>query len=534
MLSILLTTMLSTACFDLEVGLYDELTPLFPDSKIQSLQNAFQCDSPRNTYVAVHLLLRGIEPGTPLKLSSNIEGDWYQLLTVPVEENTGTKSRTEQFNGEKNPDVIRRAPFDVYEVMRPISRTIVPEGDVAALRFEITVPKDAIIGSQTVKLKLQQNNDQVTSQFQVNIFPATVPASGANTLSYTNWFDLTKMATFHGIEPYSEDHWEVIDKYAALMKRGRQNAFWLSWPYFFSDALVLDKDKLKSYVDRFTEAGLWWIEGAPIAHRPNGDWSSPYLQLRIGKSETHSTQGLEDLASISRQMMGAIQEFGWEDRWIQHIADEPTDTNAKEYASVASAMHKYMPGIPLVEATMSQQLIGSVDIWCPQVQEFQANIGFFRERQKMGDQVWTYTCLIPGGKWLNRMIDMERLRQVYFGWAASKYDISGYLHWGLNQYQADPFTQSVVDHPAMPNTTNKLPAGDTHVVYPGDGEPWSGLRFEAHRIGLEDFELLSQLKERDATVHSAIINEVFRQYDEYETDVRQYRMTRSALLQALP
>jgi hypothetical protein len=342
------------------------------------------------------------------------------------------------------------------------------------------------------------------------------------------------MATFHGIEPYSEDHWKIIDKYGALMKRGRQNTFWLSWPYFFSDALVLDKHKLKSYVDRFTEAGLWWIEGAPIAHRPNGDWSSPYLQLRIGKSETHSTQGLKDLASISRQMMEAIQEFGWEDRWIQHIADEPTDTNAKEYAAVASTMHKYMRGIPLVEATMSQQLVGSVDIWCPQVQEFQANIDFFRERQKMGDQVWTYTCLIPGGKWLNRMIDMERLRQVYFGWAASKYDISGYLHWGLNQYHADPFTQSVVDHPAMPNTTNKLPAGDTHVIYPGDGEPWSGLRFEAHRIGLEDFELLSQLKEQDAALHSAIINEVFRQYDEYDTDVRQYRITRNALLQALP
>ena len=358
-------------------------------------------------------MVRGIEPTTPLKLSSNIEGDWYQLLTVPVEENTGTKSRTEQFNGEKNPDVIRRAPFDVYEVMRPISRTIVPEGDVAALRFEITVPKDAIIGSQTVKLKLQQNNDQVASQFQVNIFPATVPASGANTLSYTNWFDLTKMATFHEIEPYSDAHWSMIDKYASLMKRGRQNTFWLSWPYFFSDELVLDKEKLKAHVDRFTLAGLWWIEGAPISHRPNGDWSSPHLQLRLGNSLTNTKQGLENLQSVSTQMNDAIREFGWEERWLQHIADEPTDTNAKDYAAVADILHTTMPGIPLLEATMSRQLIGAVDIWCPQVQEFQANIDFFKERQKNGDQVWTYTCLIPGGKWLNRLIDMERLRQVY-------------------------------------------------------------------------------------------------------------------------
>ena len=342
------------------------------------------------------------------------------------------------------------------------------------------------------------------------------------------------MATFHALELSSEAHWDMVDQYAAMMQRGRQNVFWLQWPQFFSDDLVLDKMKLKAYVDRFTEAGLWWIEGAPITHRPNGDWSSPHLQLTVGKSQTHTPQGCKDLVSIAEQMMNAIDEFGWGDRWIQHIADEPTDTNAKAYAQVASIMHDSMPNIPIVEATMSRQLISSVDIWCPQVQEFQANIDFFKERQKMGDEVWTYTCLVPGGKWLNRLIDMDRLRQVYFGWAASKYEITGYLHWGLNQYQADPFTQSVVDHPAMPNTTNKLPAGDTHVLYPGDGGPWSGLRFEAHRIGLEDFELLSQLKVQDEVRRDAIIEDVFRQYDEYETDVLQYRRARSALLNALP
>ncbi|MDP7006167.1 MAG: hypothetical protein QF718_08170 [Phycisphaerales bacterium] len=34
MFSVILTSTLSTGCFDLQVGIYDELTPLFPDSKI--------------------------------------------------------------------------------------------------------------------------------------------------------------------------------------------------------------------------------------------------------------------------------------------------------------------------------------------------------------------------------------------------------------------------------------------------------------------------------------------------------------------
>ena len=534
MLTTLVTVLLSATLGEFEVGCFDELTPLYPDSTIKEGHDTFAIDSPRNAYAALHLLVKGVEHDIPLKLTSTIKGSWYQLVPVPVEENTGVKSRTEQYDGMRNPDVIRTAPFEIYEVMKPISTTYIPKSNTVALRFELAIPKNATVGMKQVKLQLTQNNKTVSCQFQLNIFPAIVPSSGQNTFSYTNWFDFNKMATFHGLVPGSEEHWNMVDAYAAMMKRGRQNTFWLRWKQFFSDALVLDKIKLKAYVDRFTKAGLWWIEGAPITHRPNGDWSSPHLQLTLGAKQTHTPQGLEDLKSIVKQMMGAIVEFGWENRWIQHIADEPTDTNAAAYAQVASLVHDSMPGIPIVEATMSRQLVGSVDIWCPQVQEFQANMRFFKERQKMGDKVWTYTCLVPGGKWLNRMIDMERLRQVYFGWAASSYGISGYLHWGLNQYQADPFTQSVVDHPAMPNTTNKLPAGDTHVIYPGIGGPWSGLRFEGHRIGLEDFELLTQLKEENKVLHDAIIKEVFKQYDEYDTDVLQYRKARSLLLKALP
>ena len=130
----------------------------------------------------------------------------------------------------------------------------------------------------------------------------------------------------------------------------------------------------------------------------------------------------------------------------------------------------------------------------------------------------------------NRLLDQERLRQVWIGWAAGKWDIDGFLHWGLNHYKADPFTQSVVDHPAMPDTTNKLPAGDTHVVYPGPDGPLSGLRFEAHRIGLEDHAMLEQVPASD---RMAIIEPVFRGFDDWEEDPAVYRAARVALMRAI-
>ena len=61
----------------------------------------------------------------------------------------------------------------------------------------------------------------------------------------------------------------------------------------------------------------------------------------------------------------------------------------------------------------------------------------------------------------------------------------------MNQYKADPFKHSVIKHPSpQASSNNFLPAGDTHVIYPGKNGPLSSLRFEAHRKGIEDYELL--------------------------------------------
>ena len=129
---------------------------------------------------------------------------------------------------------------------------------------------------------------------------------------------------------------------------------------------------------------------------------------------------------------------------------------------------------------------------------------------------------------------MEKLRQVYFGWGTAFYNTAGYLHWGLNQYNADPFAQSVVKHPspaAGPN--NYLPAGDTHIVYPGKKGPLSSIRFEAHRIGAEDYDLLQVLKTKDQDKFQRLVSHLFRSYTDYDLNIKRYRKTKRELLKSL-
>lgn len=542
-----------------QVGVADELTPAYPDTAFANARprtimgpvRSHTTQTARGMRTAIHvyvqadvgeevsLAVRTLD-GTALTPSVSIA----RLHAVPVEENTGLTSRTEQFEGVENPHVIRRAPFEVFDPIEPLmqvhSKNItlvqVEGGQDGGVAFRVTwTPEQA--GDQQLGIVVQAGEDREEFRWHAIVHDVELPPRRAWNFAYTNWFSPDEIASRHDLEAWSPAFWPMLRKYARLMADGGQDTFWLRWQDFFSQApggrWVLDHARLERYVRIFLDAGFHWIEGAPIAYRPNGDWSQDWLELRFGKMPATSQEGQQALRQVARQLRSAFRTNDWSRQWIQHIADEPTDVNAADYAKLAGMLRKELPGVAIVEATMTRELAGAVDIWCPQVHKYQQNRDFFLERQAAGDTVWTYTCLVPGGPWLNRLLDQERLRPVYIGWAGAKFGVQGFLHWGLNHYKCeDPLQTSVVDHPAQPNTTNKLPAGDTHIVYPGPHGPWSSTRFEAHRIGLEDLAMLNLLREHDPEAADQLIAQVFRGHDDWEASVVSYRATRAQLMVA--
>ena len=368
------------------------------------------------------------------------------------------------------------------------------------------------------------------------MYKTKIPPASFNTYKYTNWFSLDKIASYHNVEKWSESFWNIVHKYAVAMAEGRQNVFWIEIAQMFDDTdtsnPVLNAKRLKKYIQTFTKAGVYYMEFSPIAHRTQNDWSSKTLSSNFNeKMLVNSKEGYSYYEKIFKQLKKFIDKNHWQGRSLFHIADEPTDEIVKDYKIFVKHFKNYFFNAPILEATMTLKLSNVVNNWCPQVQEFQKHSDFFKKRKKQKDKIWVYTCLVPGGKWLNRLLDQHKLRQVYIGWSLARFDLEGYLHWGLNHYNTpNPFIKSVVDHPHAPKTKNKLPAGDTHVFYPGVNEPWISLRFNAHRIGLEDAELFKQLKPKK---RKKIMYPCFENFDTYKTDVLLYRATKKKLLKVL-
>jgi hypothetical protein len=525
--------------------MFDELAPIYTDSQIEEEVLTYSVDVCKGSTAGVSILLTGMIPGEAIRFAVRAKGmldkfytRWYFMIDVPVDENTGLDSRTEKYSGKTNPYVIRRAPFRIYEAFEQIQTGYIPGRPVQALRLEIPIGKGFPTGKQEFSVMITTKAQVKKLQFTVNVYPVEIPPVNQSHLNYVNWHNMGNICRDHDVEMWSEPFWGMLRKYAQLMAAGRQNTFWFIWSDFFQftpDGKVVkfEEERLERYISTFLSEGLIKIQGAPFARRRN--WESDAFLVAVPTSDNReiaavSEEGKEIIRSMAVPIIGLMEKNKWESIWYQGVFDEPTDEYVERYKLTVQLMKSMKPDLKILEATMTVSLAGIVDCWCPQVQDYQHNASFFEERRVAGDEVWVYTCLVPGGPWINRLVDQERLRQVYVGWACAKYDLQGFLHWGFNMHRGKPFEELVRQHGG---DNNFLPAGDSHIVYPGKSGPLSSQRFEAHRIGMEDYELLYLLKKKDPVKASSLINNLFQTFDEYNKNISDYRAIRQQLLRAL-
>ena len=533
----------STSLFSqFETGIISTLEAAYPDKNNIKLKKTFSYHIPQNSDFEALILIKSKtnKKFTFNSVSKTLKNINYSIIIpVPVEENTGVDSRTEQFLGKINPDVIRRAPFEVFEIIQPLTKNEIETVSHFSL-LRISVKSIDFKGTGNFKLNLVLNDGFKTEQlkFKIKVHDASVPKLEESKFFYTNWFNLSKMEEMHNLKRWNEEWFVMLDKYAKLMSEGRQNCIIIPHELISlkNNKISLDEEKMISFINVFKKYGFKYFESPHLLNRgANDDWGSPELKTKLRKKGYYSEDGKKEIDTIIRKIKSFTKKYNLENQWLQHIADEPTDINAQCYKDVSKQIKLIYPEVTIMEATNAKEsLSGSIDLWCPLINDFQENQDFFEEREKKGEKILIYTCLVPGGKWLNRTLDMERIRQVYFGWAGSKYNTFGYLHWGLNQYKANPFKQSVVKHPSpQASSNNFLPAGDTHVIYPGTDGPLSSLRFEAHRQGIEDYELLEKLKLKNPNKHKRFIKKLFLNYTNYSLSIRKYERIRKKLLKSI-
>ena len=545
-------------CF--EATLFDELTPLYPDTEPQTGSTLHVIAAASNTYAGVHILLSGLTPGkcvtfettpptrkTILTSESQIAAErslpdyrykLFELLPLPVEANSGAVTRTEWTEPDVNPYVIRRAPFTIYDVLRPCTNVITAQGAVMALAFRCKVDTQQ---REVKKWEFVVSHNGISRKltFEVEVFPTIVPEAGRSDHKYINWFNCKAIATYHHAPLFSEEWYHIFEQYLRLGKYGRQNMVLLSLDLYFelqNGTPCLNEERLDRMIAILDKVGIYWIEGGHFARRKDRQWEATQAEL-LFTCKTIPGDGEQELTDMCRQLYAYLKKNNLTERWLQSFLDEPLDGLANTYTTGVQIIKNAMPGISILDATIARETIaGTLNYWCPTANKYEKYRSFFDKRHALGEHIFVYTCLEPTGNFCNRMLDQEKLRQVWLGWAPALYEnIEGYLHWGgmsmerLDFYRLSAPLSDITDYES--NHRSRLPAGDPAIVFPGFHEVYSSTRLEAHRIGFEDLVLLERIKTTDPAWVEKLIATVFRRYDDYEKDVVQYRKARRCLLE---
>lgn len=527
----------------------DPLVKVFRDAAAPADRSEAVADVARGEYATFQIVARSPEPLSHLRCTvgrlakddgAMLEGAAVRFVGyVPVDRPLKTPPK----------DRVRKPPADFPDPLLERPEVDVKGGDAQPIWVTLKVPLDSAPGTYrgqaTVSGVGGGEAESVVVPLTINVYPAKVERTR---LWVTNWFQRDR-----GFAPmpayYTPEFWQLLRAYARDMAAHRQTVA-RTVPlelaeYSFDDQgrMSIDWSHMDQWVQTFIDEGvIGRIEGQQFGWRGE-KWESPFVVSTYAPKVGRATEVRVDPTSpeaerFYSQFLPALQrhvvEKGWIDIWMQHVADEPVPANIASYRQIAGLVKKYAPRLRRIEAILTKEAIGSVEVLVPLSSDLHHDYDTYKARQAAGDELWFYTCVNPQGEYANRFHENPLIKVRLIPWTAYRFGVTGYLHWGYNFWNNLPDNERVRTLAYGTGRSDVVP-GDAWVVYPKlDGlGVIDSLRWEAQRDGCNDHELLSQLGERDPEAAMAIARRHVEAFDRYETDLRTFRKTRRELLERL-
>lgn len=503
---------------------------LYPDSPLDVLPEALELHMPLNGKAGLQMLIKTSGDSAAVSVGGSFETEYYEMRAVPVEYNTGDGisqggAMVLEDRPETKPDYVTRlAPFSVYDcLMRREDGRINAVSGVVPVYICLS-KQDRQAGIYETVLDVQMREGTYRCRLTVHVHDVAIPE---NTFYVTNWFSGEAICRFHNVGKGTPEYIDMLGKYAQAMRRIHQNVFFMQLdehcviskkPYIF------DFEYLTPEIECFFKSGMSLMELGVLLDRgflENGmpDMYTDNFKCAMAKDvAVDSEEGYAVTVAFVKSLAAYLKAHGWEDKVLFHIHDEPDihykdgaalEARRRQYYMAASILRKYIPNVRIIEAVDSAAFYGGIDIWVPGTAGYEAKKEVFDRLTDLGETVWTYVCCGPQGQWLNRFLDFALIKGRLLFWGCAKNRISGFLHWGFNQFPdgMDPY-----DGTSCPNHTGigtNFPCGDSFIVYPGANGPELGMRMEAARRGAEDAALWQLLREKNEVLCEKLLSEVF-------------------------
>ena len=430
-------------------------------------------------------------------------------------------------------------------------------GRARAVWVELQIPEDTLPGEYTCRVSLYAGSrfaaetKLTEATVQITVADCLLPTPAEHRFHLDLWQHLSNIARKHETPLWSDEHFAVLENYVRSLGELGQKAVTLvvsqvPWAgqgchdeyrmdanlYEYSiipvtktaDGFRYDYTPLQRYIDLcagygidreisvFGLANIWAGEGFEALAEDYPD----KIKIRYLDEADGCYKYMTTAAEIDDYIRSLEQYFittGQIDR-VRLVADEPGDIAA--YRKSVEHLHDVAPAFRCKAALNHASFIGEfgkeVDDYVPSLGTLAQEYDIIRNYQDSleGKRFLWYVCCGP--EYPNTFL-RSRLTESYFiGILTSYTGLDGFLRWDYTVWN---------DNPRADIRYGNWYAGDTNFVYPAaNGAPLLTLRYKALKRGIQFYELLEQLREKDPAALEEAYALVVR-----EKDIREYYKT---------
>lgn len=403
--------------------------------------------------------------------------------------------------------------------------------DTSTIWVKVDIPKDAPAGDYRVTVKIAPAEEQFLTgntftfsrTMDIQVIPTVLPEQK---LIYTRWFYADCVAVQHNVEIYSEEHWNLIDRYIAAAADVGVNmilvpihtppldtAIGITRPCVQlvdiekkGDSYEFSFEKFRRFIDICKKNGIRYFELAHMFSQWGAKCAPNIMVTENGKKDYlfgwHVAADSEEYVAFLKQYIAAISaelvREGISEQTYFHISDEPTLESMETYKTASDIMRPLIGDSKTFDALSNYDFYEKGLIECPVT-----SVGHIHEFLEHDiENQWAYYCCGPEKVFPNSFLAMPSHRVRVLGYLLYKYDIKGFLHWGLNFYNG-----CVSRYPINPYVTTSgdktFPSGDPFIVYPGRDSVYPSIRGEVTYEAVQDMDICFALEKqigRDAVV----------------------------------
>ncbi|MBQ9545491.1 MAG: hypothetical protein IJV00_10245, partial [Clostridia bacterium] len=356
----------------------DSVTWCYPDAPFDSENLNISLDIARNSDDCFQIVTDLCVPDEGEDFSYSVEAPEglkvtvSQLCPVGVKFNSSKKfHETRDFESVKD-FVTRRAPFEVFDRVRPVDDGRLIPGALAFF-VRVDAAPDAAAGEKNFSLTLTVGGESGVVRVTSSVHSVKLFSAKDSPYSMNHWLInpgetfSSNVCMLHGAEPFGDEYYLLVEKHLDDLKDMRNNFFQLptAIPLRDKDGRVsgFDFSQVVRHARLALDHGFRTVFGGFVARFLHASWNQKEYYLLWNRDiDIDTPEGQRQLTLYFGGVKKMIEDEKLEDVYMQGLVDEPQIANSDTYGRLCAFFKSIVPGVGIIDPTESPYIEGTCRI----------------------------------------------------------------------------------------------------------------------------------------------------------------------------